>query len=62
MKPRFVHNWPNVKEDNDILANRIKSKIEEYRTKDNASSERIVRLDDSDRKSKEDLFKNLNVK
>jgi hypothetical protein len=30
MKPRFVHNWPQVKEDNDILAKRLKDKLEQY--------------------------------
>jgi hypothetical protein len=33
MKPRSVHYLPQVKEDNDILTNRIKNTIEEYRNR-----------------------------
>ncbi len=33
MKPKLVHNWPNVKDDNDIIAQRIKNAIDEYRRK-----------------------------
>jgi hypothetical protein len=62
MKPRFVHNWPQVKEDNDILAKRIKNKIEEYRNrKVTASPLKVERLD-LDKKSEEGLFKDLKVK
>lgn len=30
MKPRLVPNWPKVKEDNDIIARKIKEAINKY--------------------------------
>lgn len=33
MKPKLVHNWPNVKDDNDKIAQRIKEAIDEYKSK-----------------------------
>ena len=61
MKPRFCHNWPQVKEDNDILAKRIKDKITNYSHKVGSSPLKVERLD-YDKNSKDDLFKNMLVK
>lgn len=33
MKPKLVHNWPEVKKDNDNIARRIKNNISEYNSK-----------------------------
>lgn len=30
MKPRLVHNWPNVKEENDELSDRILETVDKY--------------------------------
>lgn len=30
MKPRLVHNWPQVKDDNDNIANRIREAMQNY--------------------------------
>jgi hypothetical protein len=30
MKPRLVYNWPEVKDENDIIAKRIKQALDEY--------------------------------
>jgi hypothetical protein len=30
MKPRLVHNWPQVKDDNDLISQRIKEAIDTY--------------------------------
>lgn len=31
MKPRLVHNWPHVKDDNDNIAKRIKEAMKQYK-------------------------------
>jgi hypothetical protein len=35
MKPRLVHNWPQVKDDNDLIAQKIKEAIDDFNKKKN---------------------------
>ena len=43
MKPKLVHNWPQVKDDNDIIALRIKEAIDKYNmSKEKENAEKIV--------------------
>jgi hypothetical protein len=39
MKPRLVHNWPQVKDDNDNIARRIKEAMHIYREEQNKAAE-----------------------
>ncbi len=39
MKPRLVHNWPQVKDDNDNIARRIKEAMHIYREEQNKVTE-----------------------
>jgi hypothetical protein len=41
IKPKLVHNWPDVKQDNDAIASRIKEAINNYQSEHNVSVEHL---------------------
>ena len=68
MKPKLVHNWPQVKDDNDIIAKRIIEAIDKYNSsnKDREAAEKLVErslINNHEENNKKEILNNFsNIK